>query len=239
VAAYDTAMEAWAADTSQPQPEPPDEPVIRPWQGDPVWCPPCKARIRDCLTGIDELASLLNATADGLGSGGSSEQMQHAKVTHPPSPSPAMDTEDEITDYLAEWEHLYRREKGYDPAPPRGELASRTTLTVAWLNRHLDGILASSVAEGFGDDVIRYHAELRARAKAGRRKLDKPLRCPACRHLLLRYVDGEPYVECRNPACNALLTYAEYDAAVDAMAASISRGEVTRENAQDDAMVQT
>src|SRR5260221_1818333 len=106
--------------------------------GEPVWCPPCAARIRHNLAELDELAALLNATADGQ-----REQPGNPSpaTCHAPSPSHAADTLDELTSILTAWENTYRDLRQCPSAPRPGYLASVTTATAAWLTPHLSSIL--------------------------------------------------------------------------------------------------
>ena len=65
-----------------------------------------------------------------------------------------------------------------------------STQCIAWLGHHLDDILASGIGEGFGVDVLELHAKWKRKAKADRRHLTKPLRCPGCSMLMLIWQEG-------------------------------------------------
>ena len=108
--------------------------------------------------------------------------------------------------------------------PSRGP-ASKRTECIAWLSERerLDGILASAMAEDFGFEVMQWHAELKAKSKAGVRNLRKPLRCPNCRLLMLKYTDGDKDVRCCNPECRQILSLPAYEAIVEHMAAQLKK----------------
>jgi hypothetical protein len=209
--AYGQAMLAYdPLDPDQSRPEPPE---IRPWPGEPVWCARDAARIGRELAELDEVASLLAASADGYTSA-SSDQRVSGSPSHP-SPSPAGDDLDELVSVLAGWEDAYREVRGWPSPPRRGSLASRLTSCVAWLATHLPGILAhEGIGEPFGSEICTWHREMVAKAKAGARTIRKPLRCPGCGLLTLVWDEGEPDVRCGNPECRRVMLYSEYEAEV-------------------------
>lgn len=176
-----------------------------PFPGEPTWCPPCTTRIRQALTELDDLAALLTATADGH----REQQTSPARRrTHTPSPSAASDDLDELTRTLTEWENAYRDLRRWPSPPRRGHLATRTTATIAWLTTHLDGILASEIAEDFGREIRQWHRELATKAKAGTGYHRKPVPCPRCGLKLLTLHDGADHVVCAG--CNRHMPMSEY-----------------------------
>lgn len=218
--AYKAALAAYdPLDAAESRPEPSR---IRPILGDP-WCQRCKSIIRAQLGELDDLTPIRLLFADGHaadtapdpGRSGSSE---------PESPSPGGDDAEETWRMLASWEDAYRDLHGWSSPPRRGMLASRRTSTIAWLSDHLDGILISAIAEDFGAEVMQWHRELKARSKAGKRVLHKPLRCPGCKYLTLTWDEGEKYVQCGY--CGQLLTYDEYEADVERIADGIGRNDI-------------
>jgi hypothetical protein len=176
-----------------------------PVSGEPVWCPPCAARIRHNLAELDDLAALLNATADGQ-----REQpgTPIRAASHAPSPSQAADTLDELTSILTGWENTYRDLRQWPSPPRRGYLASVTTATVAWLGAHLSGILEAPFAADFGLEIRQWHKQLADTTKAGTGVHRKPVPCPRCGLRLLVYADGTDYVHCAG--CNRHMTLDEY-----------------------------
>jgi hypothetical protein len=189
-----------------------------PIPGEPVWCPPCTARIRHQLTELDDLAALLNATADGH------REQAHSPIQtarHAPSPSAAADTLDELTTTLQAWEDAYRELKGWPSPPRRGYLASITTAVTAWLTSHLTGILDTPFAAEFGHEIRQWHKHLTDQTKAGTGIHSKPVPCPRCGLRLLVYTDGTDYVHCAG--CNRHLTLDEYHEELAAAAHDLCR----------------
>ena len=215
---YDAALEGYdPLDPEQSRPEPPD---IRPFLGDP-WCQKCKSIICAQLAELDELAPLRALDGDGYPADASPAH-ELGGGSEIASPSPAGDDTEDTYRMLAEWEHVYRDLNGWPSPPRRGILATKRTTCVAWLSEHLDPILTSVIGEDFGHEVMQWHRELKARAKAGKRKLEKPLRCPGCKHLMLTWDEGEKYVQCGH--CGLMLTYDEYEGHVETVAASLAKG---------------
>lgn len=206
--AYKAALAAHDPGSGDPKPEPPQ---VRPWYGDPTWCGRCASRILQALAELDELAGTLRRNEDGYPSSSAGERVSGT----PGGAVPAADEIDELYSVLARREREYRDLRGLSSAPRRGWLADELTQCIDWLLHHLDGILASPLAENFGGDVLELHGQFRAATKTGVRRIPKPLRCPSCRLLLLSWLEGEKYVQCGNPDCGLLMTLAEYEAAVD------------------------
>lgn len=176
--------------------------------GDPVWCPPCTARIRTALAELDDLAALLQATADGHREAPSSPVRGSR---HAPTPSAAADTLDELTSILQAWEDTYRELKNWPSSPRRGYLASQTTASIAWLGAHLSGLLEAPFAAEFGTEIRQWHRQLSDATKAGTGKRRKLLPCPRCDLKTLVCREGDDYIRCDNPACNRMLSLTEYD----------------------------
>lgn len=199
-------------DSAQSRPDPPE---IRPWPGEPAWCGPCASRVRLYLAQLDDLIALRKAPADGHRQSDAAERVSGSAAA--PTASQAGDDEDEAAAMLTGWEGAYRDIRGWPSPAPRGELASVETTCIAWLLHHLDGILRSPVAEDFGLEILRWHREFTGSAKAGVRTLRKPMRCPSCQYLTLMWTEGEQQVNCENPACNRILSLAEYEAETERM----------------------
>lgn len=220
----DRYREAWRAygqalddydplDPGQSRPEPPGVQAV---PGAPVWCGTCAAKIRQRLGELDDLACILQACADGHRDAPDGQRV--TGTLEDMSPSKAADDVDEIARMLGSWEHAYRDLRGW-PCPRRdGELAAWVTSCSSWLMAHLTGILASALAEDFGKEILQWNREFTGKAKAGVRKLTKPMRCPRCQLLMLTQVDGEDRVTCRNPECLRVLSLAEYEAEVERLA---------------------
>jgi hypothetical protein len=215
--------EAWGAykqdlalydplDPEQSRPEPPD---LQPVEGGPVWCARCTAAIRAQLGDLDDLAPLRRAGGDGYGTSTGEQRVGGTKAA--PSPSESGDDLDEVTSMLLGWEDAFRDYKGWPSPPRRGFLADKRTSVTAWLADHLDSILISPLAADFGAEVMAAHRDLKGKTKAGARKIRKPLRCPACGLLTLLWDEAEPDdVACGNRDCGAIMSYAVYEATVQA-----------------------
>jgi hypothetical protein len=206
-------------DSAQSRPDPPE---IQLWPGDPVWCSDCTALIGKKLAQLDILAGILAATADGLREPGDLERVSGSSGERP-SPSRAGDDLDEMFTMLSTWETVYRDLKGWLPAPPRGEMASRETECIDWLRRHFRGILVSDVAADFGREILQWHREGENSAKAGRRTVRKPMRCPSCKFVTLFWTEGEKDVHCRNEDCKRVLSLSEYEDEAERQAAALQR----------------
>lgn len=199
-------------DAAQSRPLPPD---IQPWPGDPLWCGRCSARIRACLSELDDAAAIMLAAADGHRAVDLNDRVGGSRED--PTASPAGDDLEELGRVLTAWEDIYRDMKGWPSPPRRGFLASLVTTCASWLMLHLDGILsAPDISADFGAEVLRWHREIVGKGKAGARKLRKPLRCPACQLLMLYWTEGEQTVQCGNRDCGRIMLLSEYDAMVAA-----------------------
>jgi hypothetical protein len=210
-------------DSAQSRPEPPSE--LAYWRGEPVWCAPCTSKITLRLAQLDILAAILGATADGHRQPADLERVSGSADR--PSPSQAGDDLDEMFSMLSSWETIYRELKGWNSGPPRGELASRETECINWLQRHLGGILVSDIAADFGLEILQWYRETAGSAKAEVRTRRKPMRCPtpSCRNLTLFWTEGDKNVYCKNPDCGRILSLAEYEAEAERQAGILKRGE--------------
>ena len=211
-------------DPKQTRPEPPS---IQPVYGEPVWCGRDASHIRQCLADLDTLAALLGWIADGHAALAGSDTGRVSGTAETMSPSDAVDELADLMAVLTEHENAYREVLGIGTPPRRGFLASASSECIAWLGQHLDGVLASVIAEGFGTDVLAWHRLWRRQAKAGVRKLTKPLRCPSCRLLMLIWQEGNDRVDCANPDCGRVLSYADYEAIVQERAGRDARDDDT------------
>ena len=212
-------------DANQSRPIPPS---VQAWPGNP-WCGRCKSRIRETLAELDDLAALLLATADGHRAAPGTERVSGSQASF--TPSQAADDLEELTAMLAGWEGAYRELREWPSLARRGHLASAVTTSIAWLSARLDEILLAPFAADFGTEVMQWHREFTNKTKAGARTLRKPLRCPRpqCRLLTLTWTEGDTYVTCSNPDCQARIPLAEYEAETARMSAALERGELEAE----------
>lgn len=207
LAAYDNAMADRLED--QPEPERPEAPEIRPWLGDP-WCSRCQARIRSELAELDDVASIVTMFADGhRASTDAGTRVSGSRSA--PSPSPAGDAIDEMASMLRGWESALL---GTDPPARRGFLATEITTSVAWLMAHFGQLITHpDLGADFGEEISRWHRELKNRSKSGTGRRRKPMPCSRCHHLSLYQEDGAQYIECaRKAECGRLMSLSEYEA---------------------------
>ena len=197
-------------DPSTSRPEPPGDDLIRAY-GNPVWCGEHTAAIRLQLAQLDDLAGIYAAAADGHRSKPATQRIGGTTVAL--SQSEAHDQLEELTSVITAWEHAYRELMGFDPPPPRGDLARVQTSCLNWLSRHLDGILASQYAIDFGRQVLEWQPMVAARAKAGQRTVLLEARCPGhgCGQRMLLWTEGTDRVECANRDCGRIMSKTAYD----------------------------
>lgn len=210
--AYTAAMALYdPLDAAQERPAPP---TASPWPGEPVWCGRDSSRILAELAELDDLGALLAAAADGHRGAGAGQRVSGSPASL--SPSPAADDLDELVSVLTGWQEAYSDVAGWPSPPRRGVLSTRLTACVAWLRFHAparddgSGLLAhDGIAADFGGEVMAWHRRLAGAARAGTRRLRKPLRCPGCGLLTLLWTEGEDRVGCS--MCPRILTYPEYE----------------------------
>ncbi len=235
---YSAAVDAWHAhqlaraeataagkdadEDPGPEQDPPVEPTLRPYAGNPIWCLTDSAAVRSALVDLDDKMTLHLLAGDGHGSATSEERVSGS--AEPGSPSPAHDDLDELVEWLADWEAALRESQRWPAKPYRGVSAPALTSALAWLTTHLDLILAHpDLAEGFGTGVLRWHARLEAATKTRikPRWIARDLRCHQCHAKTLAQLEGEDRVECRNPSCGenrggpGVMTLEEYNGRVD------------------------
>jgi hypothetical protein len=206
-------------DQSRPAP-----PEIKAVPGAPWWCDRCKTVIRRELAELDYLASLLAAAADGQRGQRPGAKMPKGKRHGGPSPSPTADLIEELAGDLRGWESTVR---GHEPLARRGHLATETSMMITWLSGQFDKAMLMRSAPEFGLGVLDWHRKLNRLAKAGTGTHHKPVRCPRCEQMMLFWTEGDDHVECRNRACNRLMSLDEYDeiaAAQDAQATARPSG---------------
>ena len=183
----------------------------QPRRGEPVWCPPCQARIRRCLTELDYLGALLAAVADGHRE--RPEEGTRRSSGHAPSPSPHADAIDELTRMLRDWETVYCEVMGINAPIRHGYLADVRSEIIAFLTERMDTVLASPVAVDVALEVLQWHREFITSTKAGTGRHRKPVPCPRCGLKLLTWREGDDHVQCGG--CNRHMTMNEYHAEVE------------------------
>lgn len=207
LAAWDKTMAARAP--GDPEPEKPQEPTLRPWEGLPHFCGRCTAQVRAELAELDYAACIVVAAADGLREAETDSKVSGSRDTR--SPSAASDDIDELGHALRGWESALL---GHDPAARSGFLASQITTSADWLLGHFDPMITHPEFGGdFGQEVRWWHRRLRDTGKSGIVWHSKPMPCSRCHHMSLRQEDGAKYVECsRRNECGRLMSLDEYEA---------------------------
>lgn len=215
-------------DSNQTRPE---RPAVRPRRGDPIWCGKHRTRIVDALAQLDTLAGLIGWAADGHAASSDAAERVSGSA-EPLSPSEWGDQLEALTGCLAGWEILYRRHLGAEWVARHGELAATHTELISWLGTHLlgpRGLLSITTpigpspadppfAAAFGMEILAWHRSWYRTARAGVRKITKPLRCPTCHLELMQWVEGDAVVTCENPACHRVMSYDDYEAMVEHIA---------------------
>ena len=213
-----TPPEEWEGDQAK-EPVKPEEPTVRPWLGEPVWCGTCTAARRQELAELDDIASIYAARSDGH-----REPSQEGRVSgssETPSLSPMVDDLDELESWLREWRATHSR---IDTPARQGYLASAITTGTAWLLVRAEHILARpEYGAEFGRELHQWHTRLTAASKTSIAVHRKPLRCDTCHMMRLEHRDGDDSVRCATPGCGRVLRLDEYDALVEKASASIRR----------------
>lgn len=197
--------------------------TLRPVPGQPVWCTHCADLIRARLVDLDDLVALLQAEATAQRAPAGDDPVSGTPSR--PSPAPIVDDIDEITRALEQIEAAYRTWRRWPAAPPRAAELRVMTCT-AWLDQHLDGVLAVTAAvrcgrplsAAAGAAVLRLHRLARARTATDPAKRRMPVPCSRCDMRALTHHSGDTYVACE--ACGRLMLLQEYDAYVLELARS-------------------
>lgn len=228
--AYDAACDQWVAAeeahaawrranstdpvTAGEEPERserPEEPAVKPWWGEPIFCQRCAAQIRSALASLDDLASLRLLLADGYQTPGDAlgERVRSTKTA--PTASPGYDDLEELIGWLRDWETAYRDSQGWHHPPYRGRDAPALTSAVAWMLARLDRVLAHpDIGPEFGREVLGWHHRLQQATKTRPPMTHKPLPCPRCKRRSLFAHDDET-VRCSNIDCNRVMSKREYE----------------------------
>jgi hypothetical protein len=194
---------------------------LTPTWGTPVHCLPCTGRAYRQLSELPELLAAIwleatNGTREGdkLGTIGRSPEAVW------PGQAARLMT-DLIVGGLIELEDDLRDLRHLNPRPDRGREGQTATGAVAFLLTHLDWALTHHPAamETHDRDSANPASQIshwnRAATRFTRRdvRLDqKSAPCKKCGWRSLFFGDGEDYIACHNPACETLMSEAEYQA---------------------------
>lgn len=203
-AGYHRAYEYWQARVAEVgaedagrepvAPQLPAEPDVEVILGDPVWCRRDAAMIRAALTETGELASRLEAWADGH-RGATSGERTSTRRSEAPSPSPIADTLLVLYGALRSVEDGWRRANGHSPRRNRARNSDARERTIAYLLTHLDRILAHPQSAPFGHAVLGWEWRLQQATTSEPVRRRRPGRCVRCGERALRTRD-DGYTEC-------------------------------------------
>jgi ribosomal protein L37AE/L43A len=169
-----------------------------PWPGEPVWCQPCKARIRAALADIDDMLAELARQADGHHG---QQDTTGRRSANAPSPSVLFDETDEAVSTLLAWEDAWiEQHPEWTTRPRRGRHTTIERATISQLIRHLDGILEAPFAADFGREIL----SMRHRLASVGHMLEPPrlpVECPRCGLRMLEQVEPGHWMcaHCRRP----------------------------------------
>lgn len=184
-AAYDQAIidhadaiDAWVESGEQGNPPPePELPQGELRRGEPLFCGNCKARIEVALLDLDNLASELQAVADGHRGGMPEVRVSGSRGSG--SPSSTADILDKLYGFLADVEDEWRDTWGYTRRTDRVHRGAHPrTRRIMWLSDRMEGILAAEDHVKFGLDVLRWEVVLREKLKEDSVGTRSPIRCP-------------------------------------------------------------
>lgn len=220
---------------------------LTPTWGQPVQCTGCVERARQQLLEIPELLAraTIEATARPCSASAVSINTRDSKTAPQLPGEPSRFLFEEIVEQMEELEAdvlELRRIRQADDIPTRlaGIREGRWAADRARiLEAHLDWMMqyhpAAGELHGRGNanpaaQIRGWHAALEHFIKAHpQHDVRKLAPCPRCKGPYLaesrdlRLVDDRPYIECRDPDCQRILTSAEYDEYVKGLATGISR----------------
>lgn len=209
VMAYLDALAEWEETPAGPrprEPRPPEPPRIVPAEGDPVWCLRCAHRVYQDLLRIGDLAVNLVRGWDGHRGSGASEGGRSANT---PSPSPAVDSADQLYGDLAVLEHAHRTRSGYAPRPDRGRGTTGLQMMCGWFAAEHYRLITGPDAEDYGITLLRWRRRLEQLTGMQSDTQPRPAPCPGCdKRALVLQDDG--WTRCRH--CWRAMQEVEYTA---------------------------
>lgn len=188
------------------EPHPPEPPRIIAVEGDPVWCLRCAHRGYTDLLRIGDLAVNLVRGWDGHRGAAASEGGRSANT---PSPSPAVETVDQLYGDLAVLEHAHRSRSGYAPRPDRGRGVTGLQMMTGWFAAEHYRLITGPDAEDYGTTLLSWRRRLEQLTGMHRDTRARPAPCPSCdRRALVLQDDG--WTRCRR--CYRAMQEVEYTA---------------------------
>jgi hypothetical protein len=178
----------------------------------PYWpsylCGGCYARLRGDLATVAWAYGWLGATMLSLGTAWKPGTIHRAGGSRPPFEVQLHDAREEIRLAVTRWGK--RIGEQHEPAIPGP--ADWSVHTVGrWMQRHTQWCSD----QPWCADLMADLAELRTAASAlspwQRARRDMPFPCPRCNWLSLSLYTGSDGITCRNRACGAPMTWADYE----------------------------
>jgi hypothetical protein len=192
---------------------------LQPAWGQPIHCHTCQARTRAALSELPELlAAIWLEAVHGTGRPADVTTSRPANIAPWPGQSSRLLT-DLIVGGLAELEDDIRNLRRLNPRPEALREGVAVTQTVTFLNTHLAWALEHhpAAAEIHERGSANPASQIRIWHRTAQRFTSRDVRleqriapCKRCGWRSLFYADGEEYIECRNPACELLMTEDEY-----------------------------
>lgn len=192
---------------------------LQPAWGQPVHCYTCQTRTRTALHQLPELLAAIHLEAiHGTARPADVTTSRPANIAPWPGQASRLLTDlivgglTELEDDIRELRHLTAR-----PAAVREGIT--VTQTIGFLGAHLAWAMEQHPAahEIHERGSANPAAQITAWARMAERFTSRDQRleqrtapCPRCGWRALFFADGEDYIECRNPACETLLTEQEY-----------------------------
>ncbi|MGE7437961.1 hypothetical protein [Kitasatospora sp. NPDC001175] len=191
----------------------------QPTWGQPVHCHECQHRTRTCLAELPELlAAIWLEAMNGTARPADVTTMRPAGTAPWPGQASRLLT-DLIVGGLAELEDDIRQLRQLPARAVDIREGTAITATIAFLDTHLHWALehhpcAAEIHErdsaNPASQIRTWHAMALRFTRRDARVEQRTAPCKRCGWRSLFYADGEDYIECRNPACGALLTEDEY-----------------------------
>lgn len=209
VASWLDALAEWEETPAGPrprEPHPPAPPRLIAWEGDPVWCLRCAHRVYQDLLRIGDLAVNLVLGWDGHRSAAASEGGRSANA---PSPSPAVDTADQLYGDLAVIEAAHRTRSGYAPRPDRGRGTTGLQMMTGWFAAEHNRLITGPDAEEYGTMLLRWRRLLEQLTGLHRDTQHRRAPCPGCDERALVLQD-DGWTRCRR--CFRAMQEVEYTA---------------------------